>query len=236
MLKISIVIPTLNEAAYITRTLEAIASQTLSNGLKIELLIADGGSTDGTPERIVEFFEHNDTLPVRMFLSEKGRAQQMNCGAYFASGDVLLFLHADTQLGENALLELARAMENPNTEFGYFAMQFDSDNPIAKYYASFTNINSLLTHYGDSGIFARRDFFERVGKFPEQELLEDVEFLQRAAQHAEPCLIERAHVITSARRFEKNGYLFQMLSNIGIVTLYKLGASPNWLKQFYQDE
>jgi rSAM/selenodomain-associated transferase 2 len=233
-MKISIIIPTLDEVAHITRTLETVASQTLSEGLKIELLIADGGSTDGTPERIIEFFEHNDALPVRMFLSERGRAKQMNCGAYFASGDALLFLHADTQLSENALLELARALENPNTQFGYFKMKFDSDNPIAKYYASFTNINSLLTHYGDSGIFARRDFFERVGKFPEQDLLEDVEFLQRAVRLAEPCLIERAVVVTSARRFEKNGYLWQMLSNIGIVGLYKLGASPNWLKQFYQ--
>lgn len=233
-MKISIVIPTLNEASHITQTLENIAAQTLSDNLKIELLIADGGSTDGTPERIIDFFEHNNTLPVRMFLSERGRAKQMNCGAHFASGDALLFLHADTRLGEHALLELARALENPTTQFGYFTIRFDSQNPIAKYYASLTNINSILTHYGDSGIFARRDFFERIGKFPEQDFLEDVEFLQRAIQHAEPYLIERAHVITSARRFEKNGYLWQMLSNISIVGLYKLGVSPNWLKQFYQ--
>ncbi len=202
--------------------------------LNVELLIADGDSTDGTPERIIEFFEHNHTLPVRMFLSEQGRAKQMNCGAYFASGDALLFLHADTQLGNNALLELARALENPNVKFGYFAMQFDSQNPIAKYYASLTSINSLLTHYGDSGIFARLDFFEQLGRFPEQELLEDVEFLQRAARLSDPYLIDRAYVITSARRFEKNGYLWQMLKNISIVALYKLGASPNWLKELYQ--
>lgn len=233
-MKISIVIPTLNEATHIERALRAIASQTLSDGLKIELLIADGGSTDGTPERIMEFFETNDALPVRMFLSEKGRAKQMNCGAHFASGDALLFLHADTQLGENALLELSRALQSPAVQFGYFRMRFDSENPIAEFYASFTRVNSLLTHYGDSGIFARREFFERVGKFPEQEFLEDVEFLQRAARHAEPHLIERASVITSARRFEKNGYLWQMLSNIGVVGLYKLGASPDWLKEFYR--
>ncbi len=233
-MKISIVIPTLNEVSCITRTLESIVAQKLPETLSAELLIADGGSTDGTPERVIEFFEHNHTLPVRMFLSERGRAQQMNCGAYFASGDALLFLHADTQLGENALLELARALENPNVKFGYFTMQFDSQNPIAKYYASLTSINSLLTHYGDSGIFARLDFFEQLGRFPEQELLEDVEFLQRAARLSEPYLIERAHVITSARRFEKNGYLWQMLKNISIVALYKLGASPNWLKELYQ--
>ncbi len=233
-MKISIVIPTLNEATYITRTLNAIASQTLLEGLKIELLIVDGGSTDGTTDRVIEFFKHNDTLPVRMFLSERGRAKQMNCGTHFASGDVLLFLHADTQLGENALVELARALENPTVQFGYFRMEFDSDSPIAKYYASLTNINSLLTHYGDSGIFARRSFFEQIGKFPEQDFLEDVEFLQRAAQHAKPYLIDSAHVITSARRFEKNGYLWQMLVNISIVGLYKLGVSPNWLKEFYR--
>jgi rSAM/selenodomain-associated transferase 2 len=234
MMKISIVIPTLNEATYITRTLHTVASQSLSDNLKVELLIVDGGSTDGTPERIIEFFEHNDTLPVRMFLSERSRAKQMNCGAHFASGDTLLFLHADTQLGENALAELAQALENPSVQFGYFKMKFDSENPIAEYYASFTNINSLLTHYGDSGIFARREFFEKVGKFPNQEFLEDVEFLQRAARLAKPYLVENAHVITSARRFEKNGYLWQMLCNISIVGLYKLGVPSDWLKEFYR--
>lgn len=233
-MKISIVIPTLNEAQRIARVLDSIAAQRLSDGLQLELLIVDGGSSDGTPEKVVEFFETNDSLPVRMFLSEKGRAKQMNCGAHFATGEALLFLHADTTLGENALNELARALQNPQTQFGYFAMRFDSENPIAEFYASFTRLNSTLFHYGDSGIFARREFFERVGKFAEQDFLEDVEFLERASRHAAPVLIDRARVVTSARRFEKNGYLWQMLLNASIVGLHKLGASPDWLKRFYQ--
>jgi hypothetical protein len=92
-----------------------------------------------------------------------------------------------------------------------------------------------LTHYGDSGIFARAEFFRRIGKFAEQDFLEDVEFLFRARRYAEPHLISTAHVVTSARRFEKNGYIGQMLANIGILGLYALGANPNWLKQFYKD-
>ncbi|MCS6989789.1 MAG: TIGR04283 family arsenosugar biosynthesis glycosyltransferase [Chloroherpetonaceae bacterium] len=233
-MKISIIVPILNEAARIGQTLESIAAQRLPDGLEVELLVVDGGSTDGTPEKVVEFFETNDSLPVRMFLSERGRAKQMNCGAHFASGDALLFLHADTTLGENALLELANALRDPQAQFGYFAMRFDSENPIAEFYASFTKLNSTLAHYGDSGIFARREFFERVGKFAEQDFLEDVEFLERASRYANPVLVDRAHVITSARRFEKNGYLWQMLVNVSVVGLYKLGASPDWLKRFYR--
>jgi rSAM/selenodomain-associated transferase 2 len=231
--KLSVILPTLNEENFITKTLQSIAQQELPNGVSLELLIVDGGSSDLTCEKVISFFDSNDTLPVRMFRSVRGRAVQLNCGADFATGDALLFLHADTTLSTNALAELARVMQDEHVQYGYFAMNFDDPHPLAMLYSAATRLNSILTHYGDSGIFARRTFFEAIGRFPEQEFMEDVEFLLRARAVAEPTLIASATVTTSARRFKKNGFLSQQLLNAYLIARYILGADVHELKKRY---
>lgn len=208
--------------------------QALPAGVTTEVLIVDGGSTDQTTQKVEKFFETIDSLPVRVFASIRGRAVQMNCGAAFARGDVLLFLHADSTLSPNAISELVATLENPAVQYGYFPMNFSSNHPLAQLYAAATRINSILTHYGDSGIFARKEFFEKVGQFPEQELMEDVEFLFRARAISEPTLIRNAFVTTSARRFEKNGFLRQQLLNIYLVVQYIFGADVATLKAQYE--
>lgn len=232
-MKISIVIPTLNEERFIAKTLQSIAAQELPDGVLLELLIVDGGSSDGTFEAVTKFFDDNDTLPVRMFRSITGRAFQLNCGADFATGDALLFLHADTTLSQNALVELSCALQNQDVQYGYFAMDFDDAHPLALLYGAATRINSILTHYGDSGIFARRAFFDALGKFPEQEIMEDIEFLFRARALAEPTLIKTATLTTSARRFKKNGFFSQQLFNAYLIARYILGADASALKRQY---
>lgn len=232
-MKLSVVIPTLNEERFIAKTLQSLAAQDLPSDVSFELLIVDGGSCDATVEVITRFFDTNDTLPVRIFRSITGRAFQLNCGANFATGEALLFLHADTVLSQNALAELARALQNPSVQYGYFAMDFDDAHPLARLYSAATRINSILTHYGDSGIFARRTFFEALGKFPEQELMEDLEFLFRARTLAEPTLIKTASLTTSARRFKKNGFFSQQLFNAYLVARYIFGANASELKQQY---
>jgi rSAM/selenodomain-associated transferase 2 len=233
-MKLSIVVPSLNEEAYIFNTLAAIASMVVPNSLTLELLLVDGGSTDRTLSEVERFFETNNALPVRMFRSVQGRAAQQNCGAEFATGDVLWFLHADTLPSPNALIELQKTLQNPAAQFGYFYMKFDSDNLLAKFYSDFTKLNSILTHYGDCGIFMRRDFFFELGKFPEQDLMEDVELLFRARAVAEPALIVDAFVTTSARRFKRNGFLRQQVLNAYLVGRYIFGASPSELKKRYE--
>ncbi len=143
------------------------------------------------------------------------------------------FCTPDTTLSPNALAELARAMQNETVQYGYFAMNFDDPHPLAALYSAATRINSILTHYGDSGIFARRTFFEAIGRFPEQEFMEDVEFLLRARAVAEPTLITNATVTTSARRFKKNGFLSQQLLNAYLIARYILGADVHELKRCY---
>ncbi|MBC8043066.1 MAG: TIGR04283 family arsenosugar biosynthesis glycosyltransferase [Rhizobacter sp.] len=233
--KISVVIPVLNEARLIARTLEGLAVQVLPEDVGIEVLIADGGSTDGTMAAIETFFEINDSMPVRVFGSERGRAQQQNCGAAFAQGDVLLFLHADTVPAPNAVAELAKAIRRPETLFGYFPVKYQAAPPnvLADVYSAATEINSVLFHYGDSGIFARRSFFERIGRFTEMELLEDVEFLLRAQKESSPVLITNAFVTTSSRRFERHGFAATQLLNAAVVGLYLLGAPPKDLRSLY---
>jgi rSAM/selenodomain-associated transferase 2 len=231
--KLSVVLPTLNEEDFITKTLQSIAEQKLPDGVSFELLIVDGGSSDRTCEKISSFFNSNSALPMQMLRSKKGRAAQLNYGADFATGDALLFLHADTTLSPNALAELARVMQNETVQYGYFAMNFDDPHPLAALYSAATRINSILTHYGDSGIFARRTFFEAIGRFPEQEFMEDVEFLLRARAVAEPTLITNATVTTSARRFKKNGFLSQQLLNAYLIARYILGADVHELKRCY---
>ncbi|MDX2129147.1 MAG: TIGR04283 family arsenosugar biosynthesis glycosyltransferase [Chloroherpetonaceae bacterium] len=232
-MKISIIIPTFNESAAIQKTLQSLIEQEGISFQNIEILIADGGSEDDTVEKIINFFDSIDNLAIRIFKSAKGRAVQLNCGANFASGDIFLFLHADSQLSRNALHELSLAAENLKTSYGFFVMDFDEKNVFTEFYSKATELPSILTHYGDSGIFAKRDFFHKIGGFPEIPLMEDVEFLFRSRRICEPTLIQNAKVTTSARRFKKNGYLSQQLLNLTLTSLYIVGAKPDWLKSIY---
>jgi rSAM/selenodomain-associated transferase 2 len=232
-MKLSIVIPTLNEAQTISNTLRSLAAQRVPIGNSLELIIVDGGSTDNTAETVERFFETNTALPVRMFLSAKGRAVQMNCGADVSTGDALFFLHADSELSPNALASLVAALSKPDVQFGFFSMRFDSAHPLAERYAAATSLNTIFTNFGDGGFFMRRAFFFDLGKFPSQELMEDVEFHIRAKAKTEPYLISEAFITTSARRFEQNGFLRQQLTNIGLTALYLFGVRPSVLKKFY---
>lgn len=231
---ISIIIPTLNESEYITGTLQSIAEQCVTRDLAIEVIVVDGGSPDNTVA-LVEGFQHNNSaMQVRCIRSsERGRANQLNTGANTAKGEVFLFLHGDTRLSQSAISELLGQLDRTASKFGYFPMNFDTDHPLASLYSAATEINSIFLHYGDSGIFARRDFFFELGMFPKLDMMEDVEFLMRARAKSEPLLVEKAFVTTSARRFQKNGFLWQQCLNAGLVTLYLLGVDTALLKKLY---
>jgi len=233
-MKISVVIPVLNEAASIAKTLDSLAAQNIDAEVELQAVVVDGGSTDETVAMVREFAAQERNVSVALVFSERGRATQMNFGAKHASGQVLLFLHADSVLSKNAIREMVITLQGAQEAFGYFFMKFDSAHPLAELYSSFTLLNSIFCHYGDGGIFVRRTFFEQLGGFPQQELMEDVEFLFRARAKSDPLLIKNAYVTTSSRRFEKNGFVGQQVLNGTLLLMYFLGIDTKTLKTFYR--
>jgi rSAM/selenodomain-associated transferase 2 len=219
--KVSVVIPALNEAENIEACLASVATQ---QG-PFEIIVADGGSTDGTAEIAGRY--------ASVVSSKRGRAVQMNTGAHRARGDALLFLHADSTLHPDALTGLRRALENPRTVGGTFTLRFDSDRALLNLYALFTRFKPRYFHYGDQGIFVRRSVFERLEGFKEMPLMEDVDVLGRLRKSGRVALINLP-VTTSARRFLQHGLLRQQLLNFILVVLFMLGVNPRTLARWYR--
>jgi len=220
--KLSIVIPTLNEAAGIARTLEALAPLR-ANGH--EVIVADGGSEDGTRELAA-------ALADRVIAAARGRARQMNAGAAAAAGDALLFLHADTRLPPRADQAVIEALRD--RAWGRFDVRIDGRSPLLAVVAFFMNLRSRWSGIatGDQAIFARRESFPG---FPEIALMEDVAFSKAMKRQSPPaCLRDKA--VTSGRRWERRGVLRTMLLMWQLRLAYFLGTSPDELARRYANK
>jgi rSAM/selenodomain-associated transferase 2 len=220
---LSVVVPTLNEAA----NLEEVLRDVRRPG--VELLVVDGGSTDGTAAAARRYA---DTVLV----AERGRALQMNAGAAAARGDVLLFLHADTKL-PGAFPELVEtALEDVRVVGGRFDVRLDASGLVYAMVGHLMNVRSRWTRVatGDQAIFVRRELFRRIGGYPAIPLMEDIEFsrrLKRAGRLA--CL--RSTVTTSARRWQRHGPIRTILLMWALRVLYYCGVSPQRLRRVYPD-
>ncbi len=193
--RLSIVMPVLNEAAGIVATLVALAPMRERG---TEVIVVDGGSSDGTLTLATPWADSVHTFP-------GGRARQMNAGAARATGDVLLFLHADTQLPPGADEMVLQALR-VNAGWGRFNVRIDGAPRMLPVVATLMNLRSRWTGIatGDQAIFMRRALFDAVGGFPDQPLMEDVEISRRLRAVSWPvCLREK--VITSGRRWESRG-------------------------------
>jgi rSAM/selenodomain-associated transferase 2 len=219
--KISVIIPALNEAEGILSSIFSVKQQ---QG-EFEIVIVDGGSHDATVEIVRP---HG-----KVVISERGRAVQMNSGARHSCGDVLLFLHADSQLHPEALPALEKAMNDPRTIAGTFMLRFDSSKFLLGLIAFFTRFSFRYFHYGDQGIFVRRSTFEQAGGFKEMPIMEDVDFLRRLWKMGRVTLIKKP-VTTSCRRFLRHGIVHQQLLNIFLVISYLLGGNPESLLRWYE--
>ncbi len=219
-MKISVIIPTLNEVEGIGASLDSIIKQ---HG-EFEIIVVDGGSVDGTADVCRSY--------ARVISCERGRAVQMNTGARSACGEVLLFLHADSLLSRNALAKLRNALVDPRVIGGTFTLRFDSQKFLLRLISFFTRFRFRFFHYGDQGIFVRRTIFEEVGGFREIPIMEDVDFLQRLRRTGRVTLIKQP-VTTSARRFLRHGIIRQQLLDIILVVRYLLGISPEKLSKLY---
>jgi len=220
-MSISVIIPTLNEAP---RIAELIAA-TRQVG-ECEIIVVDGGSTDGTLER---------AAPADIVLSsEPGRAKQQNLGAVASCGDVLLFLHADCQLPAGALDAICAAMQDERTIGGCFQQRIEADGWAYRWLerGNAGRVHWLGMAYGDQGIFVRRRVFEELGRFADVKLMEDVLLMKRLRRAGRFVLLDE-RLSVSARRWQKHGIVRQTLRNWLLLTLAMCGVPPNRLARFY---
>jgi len=221
-MKISVIIPTLNEESHIEKTLQSVIKQAGD----YELFIVDGGSTDNTIAIAKRYTSVID--------SKRGRAIQMNAGASLCKGDILLFLHADTLLPDDAFRELRKRMRDDTVSGGSFYIAFDADNFILRGISFITRFNFRLFHFGDQGIFVRRDVFQKLHGYKDMPIMEDYDFYKRLRKQGKVILV-RKPVISSARRFIKKGVIRQLLINKFVVLAYWAGVDIQTIKRFYDD-
>jgi rSAM/selenodomain-associated transferase 2 len=221
---ISIIIPTLNEAAGISEYLTPLQPLRADGH---EVTVADGGSQDNT---VVLAQPLADTV----ILAPRGRASQMNAGARILRGEILLFLHADTRLPVEADRLIVEGMARSGKGWGRFDVRLSGQHPLLRMVEWMMNTRSRLTGIatGDQAIFVRRDWFDAIGGFPEIPLMEDIE-LSRRLKRLGPPLCLRPPVITSSRRWEEHGILRTILLMWRLRLAFFLGARPAWLERRY---
>ncbi|SDR98196.1 transferase 2, rSAM/selenodomain-associated [Halopseudomonas xinjiangensis] len=222
-MKLSVIIPTLNEQATLERTLTAL--QRWRD--ELELIVVDGGSTDRTRDIAEPLVDHVHRAPL-------GRARQMNLGAELASGDALLFLHADTFLPPGFLPLIRQALADETHLWGRFDLSFEPSNRRLGLVAWMVNRRSRLTHVctGDQGIFVRTQVFRDFGGFRNIPLMEDIEFSRRLRYLTPPACLD-AKVVTSSRRWMEEGVLRTIVLMWWLRLLYWLGVSPERLVRIY---
>lgn len=219
---VSVIVPVLNEAAGIASFLRSL----LIHAGSFEVIVVDGGSSDGTPSLVERFRQ------VTLTRTGPGRARQMNEGAAKARGEILLFLHADTCLPQHWCVHIQQVMADNDVVAGSFSLAFDRRSFLLGMYSRFSRINHVFFTYGDQGLFVRRAAFCALKGFKEIPLMEDVEIQTRLRNMGRFVKIP-IPVITSARRFVRGGIIRQQVRNIALVGLFHAGVAPRTLKRFY---
>lgn len=224
MKQLSIIIPTLNEAEGIVAALESLAELRRRGH---EVIVADGGSADGTANLAA-------ALADRVLAASPGRAGQMNAGARVATGDVLLFLHADSRLPGTADRLVLQGLAASGFAWGRFDVSIAGAHPLLRAVETMMNLRSRLTRIctGDQCIFVGREAFEAVGGYPDQALMEDIAISARLRRLSAPlCLRERC--VTSARRWESRGVLRTVVLMWWLRLQYAFGVAPTRLARAY---
>ena len=222
---ISIIIPTYNEADYISKTI-ALLKKNDTAGLVEEIIISDGGSTDGTCH-----IDDNDVLV--LYSPNKGRAAQMNFGARHATGKILYFIHADTLPPPGFTTDIKTSIENGKIA-GCYRLSFDYNHWFLKANCWFTRFDIDSIRFGDQSLFVTKDIFIKAGGFSEKHIvLEDQEFIRRIKKLGR-FEVMKQNVVTSARKYLENGIFKTQGIFFIIYVMYRLGFSQTKLVDTYR--
>jgi rSAM/selenodomain-associated transferase 2 len=223
LLKVSIIVPTFNEAQGLKETLTQIQQL-----CPHELVVSDGGSDDNTLEIAKKFTKH-------VVYSPAGRALQMNSGAQIATGDIFLFLHADSRIELASFEKMLCSLKSSDKIGGAFSLCIDSDKWSLRLITRLANLRSkyLGMAYGDQAFFVKNSTFQQMNGFTEFPICEDIDFFKRLRKLG-PVILLKEKALTSPRRWMKEGIWFTTLRNILIATLFELGFPPRILTKWYQ--
>ncbi|RYC72013.1 MULTISPECIES: TIGR04283 family arsenosugar biosynthesis glycosyltransferase [Spirosoma] len=222
---LSIIIPTLNEAANIGRLVRDLKKY--GNDQLADLIVVDGGSTDATVDEARQAGARvvNSPLP--------GRANQMNAGASLTSGEVLYFVHADVTINPDFVQDIGAAIASGN-EAGCYRFRFASSHPLLRLNSYGTRFSGLMSRGGDQTLFITRSLFDRLGGFRERYvIMEDFDMIARIRQVAPFCIIPK-DVIVSARKYESNSWLRVQVANLTAFSMFFMKVSPVRIAQTYR--
>jgi len=221
-MRISVVIPAINEALSIQRAIKSVQEAGFD-----EILVADGGSEDETPQIAVR-------CGASVVHGERGRAVQQNLGAQHVTGNVLLFLHADNWLAPEAGQQLRDCLSNPRVLGGAFEQQIEASGMLFRLLERGNAARVRLQNmaYGDQAIFMRRETFDQLGGFPEVQLMEDLLLMRAFRKFSKPSLLP-GPVHVHPRRWQQRGLVQQTLKNWSLILGERFGVSPDRLARFY---
>ena len=222
MVKVSVIIPALNEASRIAKTIRHV-----QQAGPHEVIVVDGGSRDQTADIARQ-------SGCRVLHTQPGRAIQQNHGADVSTGDVLFFVHADCWPVPDALSQIERAISNPCIVGGAFRQRIEAEGIIYRWLeqGNAMRIRFLQMAYGDQGIFLHRSTFEHLGKFPEVRLMEDLLLMRKLRRLGRVALLS-GPLHTSARRWQRYGVIRQTARNWLLLAAEQLGVAPSRMATFY---
>lgn len=219
--RVSIIVPTLREGDNPARLARLFDG---SEGVELIFALADGDVGTQIP----------DGAHIKTVTTQKGRARQMNAGASAVSGDILLFLHADTHIALESLNNIRKTLSKPGVVGGAYTLKIASPKLSLKIISALANLRSvwLGMPYGDQAIFVKRETFESVGGYEDIPIMEDVRLIEALREKGKIVLMED-YAKTSPRRWEKEGVFKATLRNMALIALFKLGVNPQRLAKWY---